>query len=112
MGPRPQAMTQSTAGRRARIWCAISHTGSGAGSRDCSSSPTVAGGRGGGEAGAREQARGGGVGDDGDVALGHFMSHLSYMTNYVINYKSDVKCQPAYRVPNSRSPASPSPGRM
>src|SRR5207248_11101593 len=27
-------------------------------------------------------------------SLGHFMSHLPDMTNYVITYKSDVKCQP------------------
>src|SRR5438105_688005 len=46
-------------------------------------------------AGSRgELARGDRVGDEGDVGLGHFMSHSVDMTNYVIICQCDVKCQP------------------
>src|SRR5712692_4826076 len=104
IAPRPHATTQSTWESRERMWWAISHTGAAVASRHCSSSPKVTAKR---AARARAKrrfssvraartsvwswarrggARGGRVGDEGDVgAGGHFPSHFYDMTNYVIN---------------------------
>src|SRR5712692_8055613 len=83
IAPRPHATTQSTWASRERMWWAISHTGAAVASRHCSSSPNVTAK---GAARWRKRARGGRVGDEGDIgAAGHFPSHFVDMTNYVIN---------------------------